>query len=65
MEKNYLVIKAGDRYTIAAWNESFKSLDESDGIYNHYFWDTEEEAQAAADKYNAAEDRDNIESIIM
>ena len=53
MEKNYIVIKSADRYTIAQWNECFKSLDESDGIYNHLFWDTEEEAQAAADAYNA------------
>jgi len=64
MDKHYLVIKAGDRYTIAQWNESFKSLDESDGIYNHYFWNSEEEAQVAADRYNRAEGQGNIESIL-
>ena len=53
MEKNYIVVKSGDRFTIAQWNESFKSLDESDGIYNHLFWDTQEEAQAAANQQNA------------
>ncbi|MCL2365586.1 MAG: hypothetical protein FWC75_00870 [Oscillospiraceae bacterium] len=63
MEKNYIVIKAGERYTIAQWNESFKSLDESDGIYNHYFWDSAAQAQAAADKYNAIEGCGDIESI--
>ena len=62
-EKEYIVIQAGDRFTIAEWNETFKALNESDGIYNHFFWDTRERAQAAADAYNAYDGKDGIEFI--
>ena len=63
MNKDYIVIPSEDRFTIANWNESFKSLDEADGIYNHIFWQTEEAAQRACDALNAYEGKNNLEFI--
>jgi len=63
MEKEYIVIKTADKFTIAQWNESFKTLNESDGIYNHFFWETQEDAQNAADAYNEYDGKDGAEFI--
>ncbi|MCL2200697.1 MAG: hypothetical protein FWB75_01935 [Oscillospiraceae bacterium] len=63
MQKEYLVIQTGEEYTIAEWNESFKALNEADGIYNHIFWKTEEEAKAAADALNEYEGK-NLKEFI-
>jgi len=53
--KNYRVIKEGDRFTIGSWDEGYKAYIVNDGIYGYYYWDSEQEAQAAADTYNAYE----------
>ena len=51
-KKNYQVIKEGNRYTIAEWDEGYKAFIINDGIFQSYYWDTEIEAQNAAEKYN-------------
>ena len=53
MTNNYETIKDGDRYTIGEYNESYKAFIINDGICQYYWWDTEEEAQEAADALNA------------
>jgi len=53
MEKNYTVIKANDgRYTIGQYDEEYEAYIVNDGICNYYWWDSEAEAQLAADAYN-------------
>ena len=51
--KNYKVVREGDRYTIAHWDEARDAFIINDGIYGYYWWDSEEDAQKAADAYNA------------
>lgn len=53
--KNYKVLKDGARYTIGQYDEGYKAYITNDGICQYYWWDTEEDAQAAADAYNAYE----------
>lgn len=50
--KNYIVIKEGNRYTIGEYDEGYKAYIINDGICGYYYWDTEHEAQIAADTYN-------------
>jgi len=51
--RSYQVIKDGSQYTIGEWDEGYNAYIVNDGICNYYFWNKEEEAQAAADAYNA------------
>lgn len=54
--KNYTVIKCEDgRYTIGEYHKGYQSYIINDGICDYYHWDTAEDAQAAADAYNAYE----------
>lgn len=55
MSKNYKVLKEGNRYTIGEYDEGYKAYIINDGICQYYWWDNEEDAQAAADAYNAYE----------
>lgn len=50
--KSYKPVKEGDKFTIAQWDEGYCAYITNDGIYNYYFWDTLEEATAAANAYN-------------
>ena len=52
-EKSYQVIKEGDRYTIGQFDDGYEAYIINDGICNYYFWETEEEAQEAANAYNS------------
>jgi hypothetical protein len=52
MNKNYKVIKEGNRYTIGQWDEGYKAYIINDGIYGYYWWDNQKEAQEAANAYN-------------
>lgn len=51
--KNYQAIKEGDSFTIAQWDKGYQACIINDGIYGYYWWSTCEQAQAAADAYNA------------
>lgn len=52
--KHYEVVKEGEGYyCIAEFNAEYQAYIINDGIYGHYHWSTEAEAQAAADAYNA------------
>lgn len=53
--KNYKVIEDGTRYTIGEYDSSYKAYITNDGICNYYFWDSKEEAEAAAEAYNTYE----------
>ena len=55
MAKNYTVIKEGERYTIGEWDDGYQAYIVNDGICQYYWWDSEEDAQVAADAYNAYE----------
>lgn len=51
MNNKYKVYKIGDKYTIGIYDEGYKAII-LDDIFDHFFWNTEEAAQAAADAYN-------------
>jgi hypothetical protein len=51
----YEALKDGDRYTIGVYDEGYKAYIVNDGICNYYWWDTEVEAQEAADALNSYE----------
>lgn len=55
MNRNYKVIKEGDRYTIGEWDEGYQAFIVNDGICQYYWWSSAEDAQQAADAYNAYE----------
>jgi len=52
MSKNYKVLAENGRYTIGEYDEGYGAYIVNDGICNYYWWDTEYDAQAAADAYN-------------
>lgn len=52
--KKYVVLKEGEGdYCIAQYDEECHAYITNDGIYGYYHWETEEQAQEAADAYNA------------
>ena len=51
----YTVLTEGNRYTIGKYDEGYKAYIINDGICGYYYWDTKEDAQAAADAYNVYE----------
>lgn len=53
--KNYRAIKAGNKYIIGNYDENLDLYDVTDGIFGYYKWDTEEEAQEAAEALNEYE----------
>ncbi|MFA6662319.1 MAG: hypothetical protein WCS56_04735 [Bacilli bacterium] len=53
--RNYKVINEGNRYTIGQWDNRYQAYIINDGVYGYYYWNTEEEAQCAADAYNRYE----------
>ena len=54
--EDYRPMKNGDRFTIGYyWNESEENPIINDGICGYYWWDTEKEAQEAADSLNEFE----------
>ena len=51
--KNYKVIKENDRCTLGQFDKGYNAYIINDGLYKHYFWASEAEAQKAVDAYNA------------
>lgn len=51
--KHYTPIKEGNRYTIGEYDEDYKAYIINDGICRFYWWNSRDDAQAAADAYNA------------
>ena len=49
--RKYQVIPEGTRWTIGEFDEGYQAFITNDGICNYYFWDTREEAEAAAEAY--------------
>ena len=51
--KHYEVLKEGEGYyCIAQYDDGYHAYITNDGIYGYYHWETEEQAQEAADAYN-------------